>query len=142
MQKLSSSTHQQFRELCAQAYEQYDATDYQAALRLFYRAWTLIPKPQMDYEESGWVLSAIGDAYFKQGQYKQGKEALVSAMHCANMRENPFVHLRLGQCQYHEGDEATATKHLHYAWQRGGEKLFASEAPLYKTLAQAGESET
>ena len=136
MQTLDSAAHQQFRELCAQAYEQYDAGEYRAALRLFYRAWTLIPKPQVDFEESGWVLSAIGDSYFKLQQFQQGREALVSALHCDNMRSNPFVHLRLGQCLYEEQQLESATKHLQYAWQRGGEKLFANEAPTYKTLAQ------
>lgn len=137
MQTLASEVHQQFRELCAQAYEQYDAGDYRAGLRLFYRAWTLIPKPQVEFEESGWVLSAIGDSYFKLDQFQQGKEALISAIHCDNMRDNPFVHLRLGQCLHALGENESSLKHLRYAWARGGEKLYSKEAPIYRELAQS-----
>lgn len=142
MQPLAPELNQQLRELCAQAYEHYDGGNYRAALRLFYRAWTLIPKPQAEYEQSGWVLSAIGDAYFKAGQFEQGREALISALHCEQMSANPFVHLRLGQCLYGLAETEAAATHLQVAWQRGGNRLFAHEPPHFLALAQSAAQPT
>ena len=53
------------RDLCYQGYVQYDDHDYRRALRTFYQAWLLVPKPQTEWRQAGWVLTAIGDAYFK-----------------------------------------------------------------------------
>jgi tetratricopeptide (TPR) repeat protein len=123
------------KKLCAEGYGLYDTGDYKSALRKFYQAWTLLPKPQTDFIESGWVLTAIGDAYFRSQQYDQAKEALASALHCEGMIDNPFIHLRLGQCLLELGTKNTASTHLGIAYERGGRKLFEKEAPRYLVAA-------
>jgi len=35
--------------------------DFKSALRLFYQAWLKVPKLQMQWDEAGWMLTAIGD---------------------------------------------------------------------------------
>ena len=135
MGELDKAIRDQIKALCAEGYALYDEAAYRSALRKFYQAWMLLPKPQTDYMESGWVLTAIGDSYFRSQQYEQGREALVSALHCEGMIDNPIIHLRLGQCLLELGSKAMATTHLGVAYERGSRKLFEKEAPKYLVAA-------
>ena len=134
MQSLENALEQDIKSLCAQGYQAYDGGDYQAALRLFYQAWLLVPKPQMEWDIAGWVLTAIGDTYFRLENYAQGREALSSTLHCAGINNNPFVHLRLGQCQFELGDEALARQSLYKAYRNGGQALFKQEPAKYLAI--------
>ena len=120
------------RELCYQGYVQYDERDYRRALRTFYQAWLLVPKPQTDWREAGWVLTAIGDAYFKVQQYNQALEALRSALLCPAAKQSPFIHLRMGQCLFELGEDQRAHDMLNTAHRLGGRKVFEKEAPKYR----------
>jgi len=123
--------------LCAEGYRHYDNKEYKEALRLFYKAWTALPKPQANYEQGGWVLTAIGDCYFRCGQWEQGRESLSSALHCPTMMGNPFIHLRLGQCLFELGKQDIASEHLEQAYMNSGSKLFQNESPKYLVAAMA-----
>jgi len=140
MSELIATIRDEIQTLCAEGYTLYDQADYVHALRKFYQAWMLLPKPQTDFSEGGWILAAIGDSYFRNGQYQQGREALVSALHCDNMIDNPFIHLRLGQCLLELGKTATACTHLSLAYERGTRMLFEHEAPKYLIAALQPES--
>ena len=129
----------QIKALCAEGYRLYDEGNYKDALRLFYKAWTDLPKPQTDHEEAGWVLTAIGDCYFRTSQWAQGRESLNSALHCPGMKGNPFIHLRLGQCLYELDKPNDAIKHLEIAYLNGGSKLFQNEAPKFLMAAMQGD---
>jgi tetratricopeptide (TPR) repeat protein len=93
-----SERNRRVRLLCRTGYAHYDAGEPARALRHFYRAWLLLPRPQHACIESGWILTAIGDAYWLSGDCRSGAEALRSALHCPGIAGNPFVHLRLAQC--------------------------------------------
>jgi tetratricopeptide (TPR) repeat protein len=119
------------RQLCATGYQHYDAGDYKAALRLFYQAWLLLPKPQTDCVEAGWVLTAIGDSYFRSGQYQPGREALQSALCCPQMSQAPFIHLRLGQCLWELGLHDSARTALLCAYDIARMDIFSAEDRKY-----------
>lgn len=140
MSELDQATREKIKQFCAEGYGLYDAGDFRQALRRFYQAWMLLPKPQTEHEAGGWVLTAIGDTYFRSGQYQQGKEALASALHCDGMIDNPFIHLRLGQCLLELGFKGQACTHLALAYERGGRKLFQKEAPRYLMAALQPDS--
>lgn len=119
-------------EFCARGYQLYDAGDYQGALRLFYQGWLALPKPQTDWTEAGWVLTAIGDCYFRLRRYRQGCEALNSALYCPDMNRVPFAHLRLGQCLYELGDMDKARQTLYQAYQLASLDIFQNENEKYQ----------
>lgn len=119
------------RQYCAAGYTHYDAGDYKAALRLFYQAWLLLPKPQTEWVEAGWVLTAIGDSYFRSGQYQQGREALQSALCCPQMEQAPFIHLRLGQCFWELGLYDSARSALLRAYNIARMDIFSAEDRKY-----------
>ncbi len=121
----------QIRQLCADGYRLYDSGDFRLALRAFYQAWLLIPKPQTDHAEANWVLTAIGDTYFKLHQFTQGSESLLSALCCPDSETTPFTHLRLGQCFWELSREAEARKHLYHAYKSVGNSIFENENDSY-----------
>src|SRR5690606_29571554 len=122
------------RDLCREGYQSYDAADYEQALRRFYTAWTLLPKPQAEFEQAGWVLTAIGDSYYRKREWQHGIEALSSALHCRGAAGNPFIHLRLGQCMRVAGDRKKAQEDYLLATEHGGRDWMIQNAP--ELLAQ------
>lgn len=128
---LDNATERQIKQLCAEGYQHYDEQDFKSALRLFYQAWLKVPKPQMQWDQAGWVLTAIGDTYFRLAQYNQGREALLSALHCKGIDNNPFVHMRLGQCLLELGDIGSARRELLEAYKGAGRDIFLKQAAKY-----------
>ncbi|GAB1265187.1 hypothetical protein NBRC116493_14270 [Aurantivibrio infirmus] len=133
---LNPSVQQQIKSLCYRGYGFYDQQKYNRALRAFYQAWLLLPKPQRKWREAGWVLTAIGDAYFKKRQYIQAREALLSALKCPFAKESPVVLLRLGQCYFELNDRPTASYFLQHAHKLGGDHLFAKEDQKYFNILE------
>ena len=133
---LDKEIEQSVRELCAEGYSAYDNGDTKTALRQFYRAWTLLPKPQSQWEAAGWVLTAIGDTYFAQRNWSSGIEALRSATHCPGARGNPFIHLRLGQCLYESGELDLARNEFLRVKDHGGGELLTKEDNKYRELLE------
>lgn len=125
--------------LCEKGYSSLDRGEAKQALRLFYQAWTLIPRPQYEYEEAGWVLTAIGDAYYHKGEYGPGAEALESALHCKQTADNPVVLKRLGQCFFHLDEEEKALVAFRKAIALGGKQLFTDESPRYLRLVRKAQ---
>jgi tetratricopeptide (TPR) repeat protein len=130
-QPLEQAKIDTIKQQCQSGYQLYDLGDYKGALRLFYQAWLLLPKPQSDYEPAGWVLTAIGDTYYKLQQYQQAVEALSSAAHCSGIDNNPFINLRLGQAYLDLEALGKARNQLFRAWSKGGQPLFKQEDPRY-----------
>jgi tetratricopeptide (TPR) repeat protein len=135
MDELKNQFSEQIKQLCQQGYDAYDEHNWDEALRYFYKAWNLLPKPQTDWKESGWILTALGDTYFRAGRYRPAKEALNSALHCQGINYNPFVLLRLGQALLEQGDAVRAHETLAFAYKKGGRSLFKNEAPKYLLAA-------
>lgn len=121
----------EIKQICSDGYDYYDSGDFERALRLFYKAWLMIPSPQSDFLEAGWVLTAIGDAYFKLHKYEQSITALESCLHCPGINGNPFVHLRLGQSLIESGEIIKARKELLKAYQTSGKSVFENEPIKY-----------
>ncbi len=137
---LDKSISQQLRKFCMQGYQLYDQENYKSAVRHFYKAWALLPKPQTSWPEAGWVLTALGDSYFKMTNYPSGIEALKSAFHCPETESNPFIYLRLGQCYYQSKQLDMATISLQKAFELAGEKPFLKEDSYYMDLLKSSVS--
>jgi len=108
-----------------------DSADFPRALEKYWAAWDLLPEPQCDWDAATWLLAAIGDANFPGGDYEAGRDNLSNAMHCPDAIGNPFLHLRLGQCQFELGNVKLAADELTRAFITGGNQVFADEDPKY-----------
>jgi tetratricopeptide (TPR) repeat protein len=122
---LDLALHRQIKSLCQSAYSQFDRQQYQSALQQFFQAWRLIPKPQNLYQESGWVLTAIGDTYIAKEEYNSAAEALRSAICCYLAADNPVIHLMLAQAYFELDQQQQAKDHLSQAVTTGGDKILA-----------------
>ncbi|MGM0574343.1 MAG: tetratricopeptide repeat protein [Myxococcota bacterium] len=105
--------------------------NFLGAADMFQKALTHVPPPITDYEASTWILTALGDARFLAGDYEGALDALTEAVQCPGGLGNPFIHLRLGQCQYEVGDMDRAADELARAYMGDGERIFETDDPKY-----------
>jgi hypothetical protein len=131
MAELPDQLHQQVTFLSRDGDALAETGDYPGALERYWAAWDLLPEPQSDLEAATWLLAAIGDANFLGGDFVAGRDNLSNAMHCPGAIGNPFLHLRLGQCQFELGNQERAADELARAYMGGGSEILESEDPKY-----------
>jgi tetratricopeptide (TPR) repeat protein len=131
MPQLSEQIQAEIDRLCAQGDAQADLARFPCALDAYWAAWDLLPEPKLECEAATWILAAVGDANFLGGDYVAGRDNLSTVMHCPGAITIPFLHMRLGQCQYELGDRSKAIDELLRAYLAGGETLFDEEDPKY-----------
>jgi len=131
MPSLPDDTRDRIRILCADGDELADDEDYPAALAKFWSAWDLLPEPQTEWNAATWILSAIGDVNFLSGDFAAGRDNLAKAMQSPNALGNPFLHLRLGQCNFELGQLDRAADELTRAYMGDGTDIFNDEDPKY-----------
>lgn len=108
-----------------------EGEDFEGALAKYWEAFDLLPEPKTNWEAGTWLMAAIGDANFFQEDYTAGRDNLGHAMQFPNAIGNPFLHLRLGQCQFELGDLDRAADELMRAYMGGGPELFEDEDDKY-----------
>ena len=140
MPGLSAALQQAVDQLCAEGDALADLARYPDALALYWQAWDLLPEPQIACEAATWILAAVGDANFLGRDYEAGRDNLSTVMHCPGGIGIPFLHMRLGQCQYELGDHASAADELLRAFVGGGEELFEEEDPKYQDFLEANRA--
>ncbi len=128
---MDEKTHNEIEKLSQEGGLYAEKADYKNALNKYWKAYDLIPNPKTDWEATLWLLAAIGDSNFLNKDFKAGVDNLTSAMHCPNGIGNPFLHLRLGQCQYEIGNLEKAADELTRTYGIEGKRIFESEDPKY-----------
>jgi tetratricopeptide (TPR) repeat protein len=128
---LDDTTHAEIRRLCALGDTHAEAQDFAEALKSYWTAWDLLPDPKQQWNAATWILAAIGDTNFLLEDYEAGRDNLSVAMHCPDAIGNPFLHLRLGQCQFELGELDRAADELMRAYMGAGADLFEDQDPRY-----------
>ncbi len=131
MTELPDDIHERIKTLCAEGDALAEDTHFREAILHYEAAWALLPAPQTDWTAATWILAAIGDAYFLSDEFEKGRDTLLTAMQCPEAVGNPFLHLRLGQCQFELGNLSKAADELTRAYMGGGGELFRGESPRY-----------
>ena len=122
--ELSDELHEHILTLSKQGDTLVENGDYTAALEKYWSAWNLLPEPKTEWNATTWLLGAIGDANALGGDYAAGRDNLSLAMHCPGAIGNPFLHLRLGQCQFELGNMDRAADELARAYIGAGSDIF------------------
>ncbi|HXD88948.1 MAG TPA: hypothetical protein VN641_20830 [Urbifossiella sp.] len=122
--ELPGAAQERIRKLSAEGDALAKRGDFQAALQQYWAAWDLLPDPKTDWEAATWLLGAIGDANFLGRDYAAGRDNLSMAMRCPDAIGNPFLHLRLGQCQFELGNLDRAADELARAYMGAGSDIF------------------
>lgn len=116
-------------ELCEKGNSLSEVGKYQEALPCFTRALEKTPETY-DYEdERVWILVAIGDTLFQLQQYSNAMEYLRRAYFYDP--GNPFINLRLGQCELESDCILDAKEHLLKAYMAEGAAIFKGENLKY-----------
>lgn len=131
MAALDDQTYERIQDLCAKGDEFVEQSDFSSALDCYWDAFDLIPEPKTGWDATTWILTAIGDTNFLGNDFQAGVDNLSGAMHCPGAIGNPFIHLRLGQCQFEIGNLERAADELTRAYALEGKELFSEEDPKY-----------
>src|SRR5688572_10726504 len=131
MNELDDELHERIKQLCAHGDAAAERSEFGMAIKQYEAAWDLLPEPRTQWDAATWILAAIGDAHYCSGEFEQGRDALLTAMHCPNAVGNPFLHLRLGQCQFELGFKIIAGDELTRAYMGGGSDIFRDADPKY-----------
>ena len=136
MAELSDGNHEEIQRLCAIGDKCANAKQYPDALQSYWAAWDILPEPKTEWEAATWILAAVGDANFLSSDYVAGRDNISQAMHCLNAIGNPFLHLRLGQCQFELQVFDRAADELMRAYMGAGKEIFQGQDP--PPIANAG----
>ncbi len=131
MGALSDADYAKIKAYCAQGDNLADNEQYPEALEKYWAAYDLIPDPKEDWEATLWVLVAIGDANFLNQDFVAGRDNLSNAMHCPGAIGNPFIHMRLGQCQFELGNLDKAADEFTRAYALKEDEIFDQEDDKY-----------
>ncbi len=131
MAQLDDKIYARIQKLCAEGDAFAEEEDYSAALEKFKAAWEILPTPATNWEAATWILGAIGDAHFLSGDFAAARDNLTLALTCPNGLGNPFLHLRLGQCQFELNNLDVAKEELTHAFIGAGAEIFKDEEPKY-----------
>ena len=134
MTELSDEAHERINALCKKGDALANMGQYPATLEQYWAAWDLLPVPQTIHAASTWILATIGDANFLGGDYSAGRDNLSMAMHCPDATGNPFLHLRLGQCQFELGNLDRAADELARAYMGAGSAIFEDAEKYFAFL--------
>lgn len=132
---LDDDVAERIEELSEEGNQQMDRGDLDGAIKTFTAALDLVPEPKYQYDAAGWLWASIGDAYYEKKEYEQASSYFGLAHGLAEMLDNPFVLLRLGQCALESGDEEKAVDFLLRAYMVEGKKIFKDEKKFYDFLA-------
>lgn len=129
--ELPAHLHAEIQRLSTAGDVSASARRFEEAIEYYNAAWALVPEPKTEWNASTWLLAAIGEAAFLGGYKGSALEALRFAMHCPDGIGNPFLHLRLGQVLFDQGDQDAAADELARAYMGAGPEIFDHEEPRY-----------
>lgn len=135
--ELPEQLHERILSWCAKGDVLAEAGKRQEALAAFNEAWKLIPDPKNEWEAATWVLAAIGDTAYLDGDYVNARRALEYGMNCPGAIGNPFMHLRLGQLLFEVNELERAADELMRAYMGAGPKIFGAEDRKYLTFLKS-----
>ena len=101
------------------------------AFGYFSSALELLPEPRERWNAAGWILSRMGECYFRAKSYSRATTLYADLMYCPGALGNPWVHLRKGQVHFETGQLDRAADDLMRAYMGGGKAIFGHEDPKY-----------
>ncbi|MGX5200363.1 hypothetical protein [Aliikangiella sp. IMCC44632] len=127
----NDESYERMQELSEEGNQLQEKGAVTAALKKFQAALAEVPEPILEWSESVWINTAIGDCFFSLGRFNESLVALQNAIQGPEALGNPFIHLRLGQCRLELGHEAEAADELTRAFMGGGHEVFEEDDSRY-----------
>lgn len=137
MAELSDDIYSEIQRLCVLGDSCADTKRYPEALQFYWSAWELLPDPKTEWRAATSILIAIGDTHFLDRDYRAGRHNLLRALKCPDAYGDPFLYLRLGQCNLELEAFDRAADALMRAYLGGGPDIFKGEDPKYHRFLQS-----
>lgn len=131
IKELSDSDSEKIETLSNETNDYIENEDFDKAFQSVMKALEIIPEPRTEYMESTWLFATLGDIYFLTDDFEQALTAFTDAVQCPEGLGNPFIHLRLGQCQFELNNLDKAADELMRAYMADSSEIFESEDPKY-----------
>ena len=131
MAQLSDELHSQIISLCKQGDALARSGDLDTAKALYISALKLLPTDHRNWEASTWIYVAIGDIHFKMKNHDKSFNCFFNAIQCPGGLGNPYIHLRLGQLYFEQGNTNKAADELTRAYMGAGLDIFMEDDPKY-----------
>jgi len=116
---------------CEKGNELLKNKEYRDAEVAFIDALQMLPDPLDEWEATTWIIGSIGEVRFEQKRFEEALQAFTDAVSCPGGLGNPYLHLRLGQCQFEMGNLDKARNELTRAYMGGDTEIFKDEDPKY-----------
>ncbi|OZI49007.1 hypothetical protein [Bordetella genomosp. 5] len=129
--QLDAALHDIVEAYCVQGDEHFEREEYEPALEAYETAWDLLPEPKVRWDIATWIMVAIGDTCHMLDDFEGSAQAYRDAQSCPGGKDNPLLHLRLGQVAYDQDAFDVAGDELLLAYRGAGEKVFKDEDPIY-----------
>lgn len=129
--ELEPSVHQRIMKICEIGDRYVEEGDLSEAIARYREAWSLIPEDWTEWEASTWILSSVGEVYFRKREFDEALDRYSRATLCPNGLGNPYIHLRLGQLHLELGQLKQAGDELTRAYMGAGEEIFQDEDPKF-----------
>ncbi|MFO0821505.1 MAG: hypothetical protein U1A77_26410 [Pirellulales bacterium] len=101
------------------------------AFPVYARALSMLPAPVERWHATGWILSRMGECYFRSANFERAERLYADIIWCPGALGNPLVHLRKGQIHFECGQLDRAADDLMRAYMGGGKEIFMKEDPKY-----------
>lgn len=129
--QLSDATHAEITALCSLGDDFVKAGEFELAKDKYLAALKLLPENHREWEAATWIYVAIGDVHFRMNNYEKAFKCFFNAVQCPKGLGNPYIHLRLGQLYYEQGNMVKAADELTRAYMGAGLKIFLEDDPKY-----------
>ena len=129
--QLPYAVYAEITSLCKLGNDLTKSGDLESAKQKYVDALRLVPERHQDWEASTWIYGAIGDIHYRMNNYEKAFKCFVNALQCPKGLENPFIHLRLGQLYYEQGNFDKAADELTRAYMGAGINIFMEDDPKY-----------
>lgn len=104
---------------------------FSLAMKQYQKALDLLPPPKSFWEINTRIYVALADICFFTGKYQKGLDYLFEAQICFDVRNDPFIMLRIGQCFFELDRLDKARVYLYRAYSTAGKKVFDKEDRKY-----------
>lgn len=118
-------------DLASLANDLIEQENFKEAYYVVMKALEIVPEPHSAYAEATWLFATLGDIYFSKNDFEQALFAFTDAIQCPDGLGNPFIHLRLGQCQFERSNFDKAADEFMRAYMAEGKEIFQDEDPKY-----------
>lgn len=135
--ELPDATYTQITALCSEGDRLVEQGNLEAGKQQYIAALRLLPSNPLDWEAATWIYVAIGDVHFRTNNFDKAFKCFYNAVQCPGGLGNPYVHLRLGQLYYEQGNFGKAADELTRAYMGAGLDIFLEDDPKYLEFLEA-----